>query len=458
MSAEKRRGDTGGDALEHEFRAMFAERSETVRPTAAPYAAVRRRIAETRRKRRMRIGGAGVAFAVAVAGIGVWAAGPGRDRGAAPATTPPVVGTPPNLVYSDGHTPLPAGPLHDVALNWLRARYGRDLSGLTVVTTFDLGIQTVADAKASPDDAGVAVLDSRNGDVLALGGTWDRPIQIADLMKPVELAAAFQTGRYTPQSTEPLDTQKHPLYWPPGAAAPLTYFSDRQRYWPPESSTATITDTAITLAQAAASDVNGPFAQLEVGSGMSLPAIIDLAVGMGMPQDSQNLLRVPSVVLGAPSATPLTMAGVYATIADGGVHRDPRMVEKVLGKDGRALWTPAETTTRVLSQNTATELAGVLHMALISGTTGTAAETRAGAGSGTWAMAAAADMGHSAWFDGADSHYVITVGLSKTNADGSFAPLSGAARSGSGAFGPSVGSRLAGPVWARVVQALRTHG
>ena len=90
MNAGKRAGAAGRDddpglrALENEFRAMFAERSETVRTTTAPYNAVRRRIADARRKRRIRIGGAGVAFAMAVVGVGVWATVPGR-----PSTLPP---------------------------------------------------------------------------------------------------------------------------------------------------------------------------------------------------------------------------------------------------------------------------------------------------------------------------------------------------------------------------------
>jgi hypothetical protein len=222
MSADKQRGgpgDAGGpddDRLENEFRAMFAERSESVRMTTAPYAAVRQRIASTRRKRRMRFGSAGVALAVAALGAGVWATVPGLDHGAVPPTSKNLVtGTPAKVLYADGHTEIPAGPLRDAALSWLRTNYRGDLSGLTAVTTFDQGVQAAAERKMSPDgDAGVAVLDDRNGDVLALAGPWDQPLPTADLMKPIVLAAAFQTGHYTAESKEPLDAQKHPLHWP----------------------------------------------------------------------------------------------------------------------------------------------------------------------------------------------------------------------------------------------------
>jgi membrane peptidoglycan carboxypeptidase len=455
MRADKQRDRPGGDSLENAFREMFAERSETVRLTTAPYAAVRRRILDARRKRRLRIGSAGMAFAVAAAGIGVWAAG---SRGAGHEAVSPAyqgVTEPAAVVYADGRTPVPDGPLRDAALKWLSARYRGNLTGLTVVTTFDQAVQTGADAKAAGHDTGAAVVDWRTGDVLALGGTWDRPLQLADIMKPIVLAAAFESGHYTPQSTEPLDTQKHPLSWPPGASVPMSYYNGTsQRYWPPESSTTSIEDVDVTLTQAAESGANGPFAQLGLGPDMSLPAILDVAARMGLPKDTKNLLRVPSLVLGVAEATPLTMAGVYATIADGGLHQDPVLVGKVLGKAGTTVWTPTRSTTRVLSQNTAQQLSEVLHAALVGGTTGAAAQARSLARSGTWAMAGASDSAMSAWFDGADGDYVIAVGLSRVNSLGDPAPLSGDhSRSG-----PGVGSSLAGPVWAGLVQTLRTHG
>ena len=459
MSAGKRDNDPGREALENEFRAMFAERSETVRMTTAPYASVRRRIVAARRKRRMRIGSAGVAFAVAVVGVGVWAAVPARHHAAvAPISTDishqPASGTPAKFVYADGHTELPAGALRDAALGWLRSNYGADLSGLTVVTTFDQGIQTAAAAKYSPYDAGVAVVDARTGAVVALSGYWDRPLPIADLMKPVVLAAAFETGHYTPESTEPLDAQTHPLYYPVGATQPMTYATPGgpMKYWPAESPTTTIHDIDVTLTQAAESGANEPFAQLELAHDMGPKAVYEFATGIGMPK-YQDLVPVPSLALGVAQETPLTMASVYATFADGGVHRDPRMVGELLAPGGRTVWEPAGTGTRVMSQNTAQQVVGVLHAAMLGGPTGTGiAPTMTNPGSSVGAMAAAPDTEKAAWVDGADSNYVVSVGLS-TMQGGSLQRL---ATDGHG--GLDVGSRIAGPTWANVVRAVRNHG
>lgn len=456
MSPEKQERDPGREALENEFRAMFAERSETVRMKSAPYAAVRQRIVSARRKRRMRIGSAGVAVAVAVVGVGVWATVPARHHDAvAPTSTVPKAGVPAKVLYADGHTEIPAGPLRNAALGWLATNYRGDLTGLTVVTTFDPGVQAAASAKASAADTGVAVVDARNGAVLALGGAWDRPIQVADLMKPIALAAAFESGHYTPDSEEPLDTQKHPLSWPPGSRYALTYMAGNQTMnWPPESPDTKIHNVDVTLTQAAESGANGPFAQLELTPDLGVSAVYDMAKRIGMPEHAPDFLQVPSLILGVAEATPLTMATVYATFADNGVRHDPQLVGEVLGKDGRPVWTPKETAAPVIAPNVAQEVTAVLHASLEGGLTGTGIGSLSKSASGTGAMAAAGDMEHSAWVDGIDSHYAIAVGLSNMDPDGTVHPVEAHPAGG----GLAVGSRLAGPTWARVVEAVRAHG
>jgi membrane peptidoglycan carboxypeptidase len=462
MSSSKRarERDPGREALENEFRAMFAERSETVRLTTAPYAAVRGRIAAARRKRRMRLGSAGVAFTMAVVGVGVWAAVPTRHHAAIAPTSPGQVqgGGPAKVLYADGRTEIPAGALRDDALNWLRANYTGSLAGLTVVTTFDQKAQTAVDATL---DSGAVILDARDGAVLALGGAWNRPLPIADLMKPVLLAAAFQTEKFAPDTMVPLDTAKHPLYFPPGAKQALTYVAGNTvANWPPEAPTTAITDRDVTLRQAAEIGASGPFAQVELDADVGPVVLRDMAVSLGLPNDSQDLLPVPSLVLGVAKATPLNMATVDATLADGGVRRDPRMVGKLLGKGGRTVWTPPDKAAQVLSQTAAGQVTDVLHSALADGTTGTNVARQA-IGADTWGMAAASGSMNAAWLAGAESHYVISVGVSREDQNGNLAPLDGGTTAGSDAAnrgGPQVGSGYAGATWASLVQAVRGLG
>ncbi|MEY9889316.1 membrane peptidoglycan carboxypeptidase [Catenulispora sp. MAP5-51] len=457
MSADKRaaaqRDDAAGrEALENQFRTMFAERSETVRVTTAPYANLRRRIVTARRRRRMRIGSAGVAFAVAVVGVGVWATVPGGHHAAVAPTTPGVVtGVPAKVVYADGHTEVSNTLVRDAALDWLRTNYTGDLSGTTVVTTFDQQAQGAADAV--PDSSAV-IVDADDGAVLALGDGWNRPLPIADLMKPILLAAAFQTGKYGPDSMVPLDTAKHPLYWPPGAHQPMTYQSgDHSADWPPESPNTSIVDYAVSLRSAAQLGANGPFAQVELGSGMSPSVLRDMGVSLGLPSATENLVPVPSLVLGPVKATPLTMATVNATFADGGVWRESRMVGKLLGKNGRVLWTPQDKASRVLSQAAAAQVTDVLHSALADGTTGGGLDYRTIAGARTWAMAAASSSQNAAWTVGADSRYVISVGMSREDENGNLLPLAQDNR-----YGPGIGSQFVGKTWAGLVQAVRKLG
>lgn len=460
MSSSKRarERDPGREALENEFRAMFAERSETVRLTTAPYAAVRGRIAAARRKRRMRLGSAGVAFTMAVVGVGVWAGVPTGHHAAIAPTSPGQIpgGVPAKVLYSDGLTEMPAGMLRDEALSWLRANYTGNLAGLTVVTTFDQKAQAAADAT---QDGSAVILDARDGAVLALGGAWNRPLPIADLMKPVLLAAAFQTGKFAPDTMVPLDTANHPLYFPPGAKVPLTYTAANKvaANWPPEAPITDITDRDVTLRQAAEIGANGPFAQVELTADVGPVVLRDMAVSLGLPNDSQDLLPVPSLVLGVAKATPLSMATVDATLADGGVRRDPRMVGKLLGKGGRTVWTPPDKAARVLSQTAAGQVTDVLHSALADGTTGTNV-ARQTIGADTWGMAAASGSMNAAWLAGAESHYVISVGVSREDQNGNLAPLDGGTNAGSDAVnrgGPQVGSDYAGATWASLVRAVR---
>ncbi|MEY9862173.1 membrane peptidoglycan carboxypeptidase [Catenulispora sp. GAS73] len=441
-----------GDTLENEFRAMFAERSESVRMTTAPYAAVRQRITAARRKRRMRIGSVGVAFAMAVVGIGVWTTVPSRHQGAVqPGMTDP--NKPAAVLYADGRTPIPGGPLQDAALTWLRADYQGSLSGLTVVTTFDQAVQAAATAKIAGHDAGVAVVDDRNGAVLALGGTWDRPLPIADLMKPVLLAQAFEGGHYTPQSKEPLDAQTHPLTFPGGSPQPMVYTGGggQTRNWPPESPTTQIQDVDVSLIRAAQMGANEPFAQLELASDMGIAPFYGFATRAGIAKEP-DLLSVPSLVLGNTQQTPLAMASVYATLTGGGLHRDPLMVGQLLGPGGKVVWTAPAVATRVTTASSSQQVAEVLHAAML-GPAGDGLATLQTRDASTGAMAAASAAETSAWVTGVDSHYVVSVGISSEDGKGRLLPL-GQDQHG----GLDVGSRIAGPMWAYVVQAVRNHG
>lgn len=83
----------------------------------------------------------------------------------------------------------------------------------------------------------------------------------------------------------------------------------------------------------------------------------------GILQDSDDWsgIRAANVAIGqGVSVTTLQMASVYQAIANGGVRVAPRIVDSVTGPDGRVTETPEPDGTRVVSEETAREMAYML--------------------------------------------------------------------------------------------------
>ena len=70
--------------------------------------------------------------------------------------------------------------------------------------------------------------------------------------------------------------------------------------------------------------------------------------------------------------TPLQMAAVYATVANGGMWVQPRLVRGTSGPDGRLDEPPVRESRRVLSEDTATMLTRMLASVVSTGTGGAA--------------------------------------------------------------------------------------
>jgi cell division protein FtsI (penicillin-binding protein 3) len=100
--------------------------------------------------------------------------------------------------------------------------------------------------------------------------------------------------------------------------------------------------------------------------------------GLGFPGESSGILASPerwsgtdmgSIPIGQGIAvTPLQMASVYATIANGGVWIQPQLVRGTVGEDGTMTPAPPPDTHRVVSQDTATSVTQLLAYAVDVGT------------------------------------------------------------------------------------------
>jgi cell division protein FtsI (penicillin-binding protein 3) len=100
--------------------------------------------------------------------------------------------------------------------------------------------------------------------------------------------------------------------------------------------------------------------------------------GLGFPGESAGILpptrewsgtSMGTIPIGQGIAvTPLQMAAVYATIANGGVWVEPRLVRATVGPDGVMQDAPAAKTRRVVSAGTAQTVSGMLAYAVGVGT------------------------------------------------------------------------------------------
>jgi len=93
------------------------------------------------------------------------------------------------------------------------------------------------------------------------------------------------------------------------------------------------------------------------------------SAGLLAPVDRWSGTDMGSIPIGQGiGVTPLQMASVYATIANGGVWVQPRLVRGTVGEDGRTTAGPASPTRRVVSESTARMVTRMLAYAVESGT------------------------------------------------------------------------------------------
>jgi membrane peptidoglycan carboxypeptidase len=117
--------------------------------------------------------------------------------------------------------------------------------------------------------------------------------------------------------------------------------------------------------EATAESVNCAFVRMSTSVGMD--KVIDMAQKLGMRpsvagRQPVNEWRVLTFTLGVISITPLEMANITATIADGGIHHDPVFVSKVVGPDGKVVFDETgRPGTRVLDPDVANCEVSILH-------------------------------------------------------------------------------------------------
>jgi penicillin-binding protein 1A len=296
-------------------------------------------------------------------------------------------------------------------------RYGEktvEQGGLKVYTTLDLNMQRLAreaiakvlDETGDPASA-IVTIDPHNGDIEAMAESEsyeqsqynlaaDGHRQPGSTFKAIDLADALSRG-IDPYTTEYV-SKALPAGWLPGY---------------PEYPVKTFDGTyagPINLVQATLKSDNTVYAQLAADLGEE--TITHTAYEMGV---KEHLLGNPAQALGGleVGVTPLEMADVYATLADGGYRNTPIAITKVVFPDGAVddNWGKPQRV-KVLSEAVTAVETSILHENVEGGTA-----TRSAIDCPTAAKTGTTENLIDAWLDGYTPDYSTAVWMGYPNKD-----------------------------------------
>jgi penicillin-binding protein 1B len=235
------------------------------------------------------------------------------------------------------------GSTHSAFLGLVRrqlsADYARDdleRTGLIVMSTLDPAVQAAAERaldvgieglgkNAAEFEGAVVVTSPHTGEVRALVGGRDASYEgfnraldarrpIGSLIKPAVYLTALESGRYSLASI--VDD------------APIVVELDRRNTWTPTN----FDDQAhglVPLVRALAESYN--MATVRLGLDVGLEPIAATLQRLGL---EQKPTLYPSMLLGALALTPLEVAQIYNTLANGGFRVPLRAVRSVIAEDG----------------------------------------------------------------------------------------------------------------------------
>jgi membrane peptidoglycan carboxypeptidase len=282
-------------------------------------------------------------------------------------------------------------------------------------------VKTTLTSKLDPDkrdvdadiQAGAASVDPKTGRVLAMYGGVDyvkhftnnatrRDYQPASTFKPVILAAALANESET-QDGEPITantvydgTSKRPVVDSNGK---------KVGFAPPNEDKVDYGD--VTVQTAMNKSVNSVFAQMGVDVGMD--QVMKTAGELGM--DVEGMEAVPAQTLGTMGASPLEMAGIYATLDNHGRKVTPAVVKTAEHKD-RTVDFPDAIGDQIISREAADTVTSVLTGVVDDGTARVSVrDNPARDGQQVAGKTGTSDFNRSAWFTGYTPKLVTSVGL-----------------------------------------------
>ncbi|HEV2975823.1 MAG TPA: transglycosylase domain-containing protein [Solirubrobacteraceae bacterium] len=298
----------------------------------------------------------------------------------------------------------------------LAERYGAQTvaqGGLKVYTTIDLNMQrlarkAIAEVLNEPEDPASAIvtLNPANGDIEAMAESEsyeksqynlaaDGHRQPGSTFKAIDLADALSRG-VDPNSTYYLSHTLAPGW--------LTGYPTYEV----KTFEGTSLNKSISLVDATLTSDNTVYAQLAADLGES--TVTEMAYKMGV---KTHLSSFPAEALGGLTlgVTPLEMADVYATLADGGYRNSPIAITKVVFPDGHvdSNWGEPHRV-KALSEGVTAEETSILKQNVESGTA-----TRSAIGCPTAAKTGTTSELVDAWLDGYTPNYATVVWMGYPN-------------------------------------------
>ncbi|GAT83383.1 penicillin-binding protein [Streptomyces sp. F-3] len=277
--------------------------------------------------------------------------------------------------------------------------------------------------------AGAVSVDVKTGKIVALYGGEDyfkhwlsnatrRDYQPASTFKPVILAAALEHDART-QEGQPITAST--IY--DGTSGRQVVDGGRKvGFGPPNEDE--VDYGPITVQKAMNQSVNSVFAQMGVDVGMT--RVMDTAKQLGM--DTEGMQAVPAQTLGSMGASPLEMAGVYATLANHGRKVTPSIV-KSAEQRGRTIEMPDPIGEQVISREAADTVTSVLTGVVDDGTARKSVrDNPLRRGQQVAGKTGTSDENKSAWFVGYTPELATAVGLfgEDVKQNGKHVPLYGA--------------------------------
>ncbi|MEU5596310.1 transglycosylase domain-containing protein [Streptomyces sp. NPDC020298] len=269
--------------------------------------------------------------------------------------------------------------------------------------------------KRKVDDAvqaGAVSVDPKTGKIVALYGGVDyfkhfrsnatrRDYQPASTFKPVILAAALEAGAKT-QNGKPITAD---TVYDGTSGRQVVDNGTKVGFGPPNEDNHSY--GPITVQRAMNLSVNSVFAQMGVDVGMH--KVMSTANTLGM--DTKGMQAVYAQTLGSMGASPLEMAGIYATLDNHGNKVTPSIVKSAEKKDG-PVEMPNPIGSSVISRTTADTVTSVLTGVVDDGTAkDSVARNPLRDGQQVAGKTGTSDKDKSAWFTGYTPDLVTSVGL-----------------------------------------------